>query len=101
MAGGFVTVPVKVIDHGKVHNFRMLSGSIGIQALPDYDYDPVAAKAYYEAREEYFDGEKQEGGSTGKKNVGFPGIQPVSGWMIYEDKDGMSVKKSILNMLGF
>ncbi|KAI1071682.1 hypothetical protein LB507_005127 [Fusarium sp. FIESC RH6] len=125
--GGFVTVPVKVIDHGKVHNCRMLAGSIGIQALPDYDYDPVAAKAYYEAREEYFDDEeqqllerlsegrgekddgaleerqeeKQEGGSTGKKNVGFPGIQPVSGWMIYEDKDAMSVKKSILNMLGF
>ncbi|CAG7563452.1 unnamed protein product [Fusarium equiseti] len=110
--GGFVTVPVKVNDNGTVYSCRMLAGSIGIQALPDYDYDPVAAKAYYEARDEYLvderqqlferlsedrdekeDGaldEKQEGCSTGKKNLGFPGIQPVSGWMIYEDKDGMS-----------
>lgn len=41
------------------------------------------------------------GGSTGKKNFGFPGIQPVSGRMIYGDKDGLSVKKTIHNMLGF
>nr|CEG05074.1 unnamed protein product [Fusarium clavum] len=103
--GDFVTVPVKVNDNGTVYSCRMLAGLIGIQALPDYDYDPVAAKAYYEARDEYFDDErhqlfeddkedgaleeKQEGFSTGKKNLGFPGIQPVSGWMIYEDKDGM------------
>lgn len=110
--GGFVTVPVKVNDNGTVHSCRMLAGSIGIQALPNYDYDPIAAKAYYEASDEYFDDERQqlfkrlsegreekedgalEGSqevwSTGKKNVVFPGIQPVSGWMIYEDKDGMS-----------
>ncbi|KAF5542955.1 hypothetical protein FNAPI_9843 [Fusarium napiforme] len=67
--GGYVTVPVKVDDHGTLYKCKMLAGSIGIQALPGPEgYVPAV----------------EEGRSNEEVDEKKTGIKPVTGWMIYE-----------------
>ncbi|EWG42695.1 hypothetical protein FVEG_04446 [Fusarium verticillioides 7600] len=67
--GGYVTVPVKVDDHGTWYKCKMLAGSIGIQALPGPEgYVPAV----------------EEGRSNEEVDEEKTGIKPVTEWMIYE-----------------
>ncbi|KAF4340165.1 hypothetical protein FBEOM_5862 [Fusarium beomiforme] len=76
---GFVTVPVKVNDNGVVHDCEMLSGSVGIQALPGLE-------GYIPAEEDV--GREIHGAARQPPEAKYDekktGIKPVTGWMIYE-----------------
>ncbi|KAM5351197.1 hypothetical protein ACJ41O_003920 [Fusarium nematophilum] len=73
--GGFTSVPVKVNDHGLEFTTRMVAGSVGIRVSsspPESSLDegPSIESQALESREK------------------LDSIQPVSGWWIYELKEG-------------
>ncbi|PNP78019.1 hypothetical protein FNYG_08745 [Fusarium nygamai] len=77
--GGYVTVPVKVDDHGTLYSCKMLAGSIGIHPLP-------GPEGYVPAVEERRSNEEVDEKKTG--------IKPVTGWMIYEFAEPEPGKKA-------
>jgi hypothetical protein len=56
IAAGWVSVPVRVDDNGKVHDTRMVAGSVGVKV------------------------------TSSKENTELDSLQPVTGWWIYESK---------------
>ncbi|KAF4453139.1 hypothetical protein F53441_4136 [Fusarium austroafricanum] len=99
VAGGFVTVPVKINDNGAEYDCRMLAGSIGIQAhaspegyvaLPDDEPKKSRWFKYCEApsMRQVPPHEKKDDEVAEEEAADLTGIQPVTGWMIYlEEKD--------------
>ncbi|KAH7094535.1 hypothetical protein FB567DRAFT_510416 [Paraphoma chrysanthemicola] len=65
---GFASVPVKVDDNGTVHNTKMVAGSLGIAAS-----------------------ESGEKGETGEGKL--DSVRSLSGWLMYEIKEGEAAKE--------
>ncbi|KAM0207013.1 hypothetical protein ACHAPA_011841 [Fusarium lateritium] len=74
---GFAAVPVKINDNGNCFKSIMLAGSLGIQALP------IRA-----ARQTNYLTDTHPQGSSSELVT----IQPLSGWLIYEDEDEGAAK---------
>ncbi|KAH6954147.1 hypothetical protein DER45DRAFT_569931 [Fusarium avenaceum] len=73
---GFASVPVKVNDNGKQVKSVILAGSFGIRgrSLPEYRQAPNSSDGLAETR----------GPETLESDL--LGIQPLSGWFMYEDE---------------
>ncbi|KAM0345597.1 hypothetical protein ACHAPU_006250 [Fusarium lateritium] len=70
---GFVTIPVKVTDANRTYTCTMLAGSMGIQGIPDSE----------------FDAEDRDKSSLEDEGVVGPiltGIRPLTGWIVFENK---------------
>ncbi|KAM0228204.1 hypothetical protein ACHAP5_012007 [Fusarium lateritium] len=78
---GFAAVPVKINDNGNCFKSIMLAGSLGIQALPI-----SAASQANSSTDTHL--QPQADGSSSELVT----IQPLSGWLIYEDEDEGAAK---------
>jgi Domain of unknown function (DUF4419) len=73
--GGFASVPVKVDDNGTIYWTKMVAGSMGMKGTSS---GQVLDESY------------QHYGNispTLEDNIGLDSIQPLTGWLMYEDKD--------------
>ncbi|KAI9712772.1 MAG: hypothetical protein M1820_001394 [Bogoriella megaspora] len=91
---GYVTVPVKVDDNGRLYNTEMLAGSVGMRIMSsgqklDESYQHVEDS--YQRLEAYEDSTPRPlelGEPTGEP--GLDTVTPLTGWWMYELKDEKS-----------
>lgn len=79
---GYTSAPVTVDDNGLVYKTKMVAGSVGIQGWSSGEYldEPNAPGERVVVRR----GEPD----TSRQVTGLDSIQPLSGWWMYELKDG-------------
>ncbi|KAF5026824.1 hypothetical protein F66182_1108 [Fusarium sp. NRRL 66182] len=86
---GFASVPVKINDNGNEFKSIMVAGSFGIQGLPGENapaQDEPSGRLQLGARVRNLFGSRQPDTETSTSMSNLLRIQPLSGWLMYEDE---------------